>query len=167
MTKCTGLLKFTNMDPLLKKLNHKAELPILVLNEPSDLQPIIENWHAYAQIERAPTADTSYPFVLVFAENGEALNQGLSRIKDRLDEDGTLWIAYPKKSSKKYRSDIHRDSGHWDELGRWGYEGVRQVAIDADWSALRFRQVEHIKTMKRSNLRALSEKGKSRIADKD
>ena len=36
------------------------------------------------------------------------------------------------------------DSG-WPVLGAAGFEPVRMVAIDADWSALRFRRVEHIK----------------------
>jgi len=38
-----------------------------------------------------------------------------------------------------------------------GYEPVRQVAIDEDWSALRFRKVEQIKKMTRNF--AYTEKG--------
>ncbi|MCB0640933.1 MAG: hypothetical protein KDC44_04805 [Phaeodactylibacter sp.] len=155
------------MDPLLKKLNHQAEFPILLLNGPADLQKLFQAWQADAPVEREVTTGKTYPFVLVFAEHSNALEEGLYQVKGRLGEDAILWIAYPKKSSKKYQSDIHRDSGHWDELGVWGYEGVRQVAIDADWSALRFRQVDHIKRMKRSTLRALSEKGKSRTETKE
>ena len=39
---------------------------------------------------------------------------------------------------------------------------VRMVAIDEDWSALRFRKAEHIKTMTRSF--AMSEAGKNKVA---
>jgi microsomal dipeptidase-like Zn-dependent dipeptidase len=39
---------------------------------------------------------------------------------------------------------------------------VRQVAIDEDWSALRFRRTEQVKTFTRS--RAISAAGRKRIA---
>ncbi len=41
------------------------------------------------------------------------------------------------------------------------YEPVTMIAIDEDWSALRFRQIENIKTMSRKF--AISNKGKERI----
>ena len=72
-----------------------------------------------------------------------------------------LWVAYPKRSSKKYRSDIGRDEG-WQPLGDLGYEGVRMVAIDADWSALRLRDARYIKTMKRDPKRSMSKEGRKR-----
>lgn len=45
-------------------------------------------------------------------------------------------------------------------LGGNGFEPVRAVAIDEDWSALRFRKVEFIKKMTRGF--AISEEGKRR-----
>jgi len=44
-------------------------------------------------------------------------------------------------------------------MGELGFEGVRQVAIDADWSALRFRRVEFIRTMRRAKQRRLTDRG--------
>ncbi len=41
------------------------------------------------------------------------------------------------------------------------------VAIDEDWSALRFRRAEFIKTMKRDPSRAGSGQGKARVAKID
>ncbi len=40
--------------------------------------------------------------------------------------------------------------------------GVRQVAIDEDRSALRFRRVEYIKRVKRDASRAVSTEGQTR-----
>ena len=40
---------------------------------------------------------------------------------------------------------LNRDNG-WDILRTAGYETVRAVAIDDDWSALRFRKTECIKS---------------------
>jgi len=38
---------------------------------------------------------------------------------------------------------FNRDTG-WDVMRSAGFDTVRQVAIDEDWSALRFRRQEHI-----------------------
>lgn len=76
-------------------------------------------------------------------------------IAQKAEGDAVVWFAYPKASSKKYRCDFNRDSG-WEALGSLGFEGVRQVAIDDDWSALRFRRVEYIKKMVRAENRRLA-----------
>jgi hypothetical protein len=70
-------------------------------------------------------------------------------------------MIYPKRSSKKYDTDISRDDG-WQPLGDLGFEPVRQVAVDEDWSALRFRQTSRIKTMTRNSEMTLSAEGKKR-----
>lgn len=41
-------------------------------------------------------------------------------------------------TSKNYKCDFNRDS-EWISLGKYNLEPVRQVAIDDDFSALRFR----------------------------
>jgi hypothetical protein len=56
-----------------------------------------------------------------------------------------IWFAYPKASSKRYRCEFNRDTG-WAAVRAVGFDTVRQVAIDGDWSALRFRRIEYIKT---------------------
>ncbi|MCA9264392.1 MAG: hypothetical protein KDA60_11110 [Planctomycetales bacterium] len=76
--------------------------------------------------------------------------------------DGIVWIAYPKKTSKRFKCEFNRDSGDWSVLGNAGFEPVRQVAIDEDWSALRFRRTEYIQALTRQNSMAISEEGKRR-----
>jgi len=58
----------------------------------------------------------------------------------RVDET-LLWLCYPQISSRRYQGTISRDHG-WDAVIDLGWEGVRQVAIDEGWSALRFRPRE-------------------------
>jgi hypothetical protein len=72
-------------------------------------------------------------------------------------------MAYPKGSSKRYQCEFNRDGG-WDVLAHAGFEAVRQVAIDEDWSALRFRRVEFIKSLTRAPGRAATQAGKRRAA---
>ena len=77
-----------------------------------------------------------------------------------MSEDGLLWLCYPKKSSKTYKgSDCSRDTVT-GMLSEEGFEPVRQIAIDEDWSALRFRKPEKIKKMVRTF--AVTEVGKKR-----
>ena len=71
-----------------------------------------------------------------------------------------------KGSSKRYTCDFNRDTG-WHVLGEAGFEPVRQVAIDEDWSALRFRRVEFIKSFKRESKHAISQRGKKRSVDRN
>jgi len=61
-----------------------------------------------------------------------------------MDPSGLIWVAYPKKSSKKYKSDLSRDD-FWDALKDLGLEPVRQIALDEDWSALRFKLGSDVK----------------------
>lgn len=68
---------------------------------------------------------------------------------------------YPKGSSKRYKCNFNRDTG-WAALGNLGLEGVRMVAVNEDWSALRFRKVEYIKTLTRNSKMMFSEEGKKK-----
>jgi len=71
-----------------------------------------------------------------------------------------VWFAYPKGTSKKCKSQIDRDTG-WNMLGHKGFEPVRMVAIDEDWSAKRFRRAGLIKNMTRPKEYRLTERGKA------
>jgi hypothetical protein len=75
--------------------------------------------------------------------------------------DAVVWAAYPKASSRRYTSELGRDAG-WQPLGDLGYEPVRMVAIDEDWTAVRFRRAEFIKNMTRGAERAMSTAGKAK-----
>ena len=97
---------------------------------------------------------------MVFVTKLSEVEQSINAIYNELEGDAMLWYCYPKGSSKKYKCDFNRDNG-WQALGDRNLEPVRQVAIDEDWSALRFRKVEFIKTMTRSF--AISEGGKKKI----
>jgi hypothetical protein len=148
------------MHPVFKKLNLKEEQILLIMNAPKSFLPAMAEVDDSITIDRGPIRER-YGFVLIFAEQAAAIQAAATVLSKKLSEDAKLWIAYPKKSSKKYQSDISRDHG-WQPLGDLGYEGVRQIAIDEDWSALRFRHVDYIKTMKRSKNLAMSKKGKER-----
>lgn len=152
------------MDPLLKKLNYKDEEEILVLNSPPEYQGLLNDFtkstRVLTNIDNL-VSDQGIKFALIFLFKQEDLSKLIPLFIEHLIEDAKLWVTYPKKSSKKYKSDIDRDHG-WEHLGEYGYEPVRQVAVDDDLSALRFRQVSYIKNFKRSKEMMLSKEGRER-----
>ena len=102
-------------------------------------------------------------FVITFAQTQEVLDRAIGDIVPLVKGDALVWFAYPKKSSKRYQCEFDRDNG-WTLLGENGFEPVRAVAIDEDWSALRFRKVEYIKKMTRGF--AISREGQKKVSKK-
>ena len=76
-------------------------------------------------------------------------------------EDAIVSLAYQKRTSQRSQCEFHRDNG-WAAVGAAGFEGVRQVAIDSNWSAIRFRRTESIKSLMRAVSRASSLAGQAR-----
>ncbi len=149
------------MEALLKKLNFKLQKNIFVLNAPNDILFLFADWKEVAFFSTKCKAKTELEFVLLFVTSEKEIETFMATIENSLTDETVLWLCYPKKSSKKYTSTIYRDYG-WEPLGKLHYEPVRGVALDEDWSALRFKKVHTIATMKRKS-GALSDEGKKRI----
>ncbi len=151
------------MDPILKKLNFKDQKDLVILNTTETVSNVVQSWSTEIMISEAlPELAHSVAFVIAFVQTQDHINQVVPKIDSALISDGLFWIAYPKGSSKRYKCDFNRDRG-WEILGKLGYEGVRQVAIDEDWSALRFRKANFIKMLTRREQMALSDEGKQRV----
>ncbi len=148
------------MSPLFKKLNLGTHTVIHVLNAPDSLEPELAALQGVA-VKRSASGSAS--FAMAFVITQAQLDAASSKLAAAAAADAIVWMVYPKKTSKKYRCEFDRDSG-WAVLGAAGFEPVRMVAIDEDWSALRFRRAEHIKTMTRSPDRRISKAGRKRRA---
>lgn len=133
------------MDQILKKMNFKEGMKIRVWNVPNDLNPMIQSWRK----EGLMAGENEKPtFMLAFVKTEAEVRKYFPELHALAPEDEAIWMAYPKGTSKKYKAQINRDSG-WKVIGDYDYEGVRQIAIDEDWSALRFRKIKFIKTLTR------------------
>ncbi|MBE0653901.1 MAG: hypothetical protein IH594_08890 [Bacteroidales bacterium] len=119
----------------------------------------------FTNIIREIDKTTGVDFAILFVTSQEEVDESILHIYPGLKGDAVLWFCYPKGSSKKYKSEINRDKG-WETMGKLGLEPVRQIAVDEDWSALRFRKVENIKTITRSESFALSKEAKERTTKK-
>lgn len=149
------------MTPLFKKLNFKNQERIVVLNSPQSLEVELTEISAHTAVDRDITKGSKVEFVLIFVTTRNEIDTYIKKVFPELHGDAVLWFCYPKGTSKTYTCDFNRDNG-WETLGAYNMEGVRQVAIDADWSALRFRKKEYIKTLNRRAGFALSKEGKER-----
>ena len=153
------------MTPLFNKLNLKGQTDIVVLDAPESFEPELDALQGVT-VHRDASALERVEFALAFVITNAQLAAAADAILPKAQGDAVVWFAYPKGTSKRYRCEFNRDSG-WAPLGAAGFEGVRMVAIDEDWSALRVRRVEHIKTMKRDAKRAGTEQGRARVTKKD
>ena len=153
------------MTPLFKKLNLKEHTQIVVIDAPVEFEAELSALGELSAVDvlRSAAGVSRVEFALVFVRTQDAIDKHAREIVAKVPGDPILWFAYPKASSKRYSCDFNRDSG-WDTLGELGFEGVRQVAIDDDWSALRFRRVEHIKSLTREKNHAITADGKRRAS---
>lgn len=148
------------MTPLFKKLNFKQEENLICLNAPVSFASELKSMEAFTKVSDDKTSVKTIAFAMAFVTTLTEIEKYAHFIHKRLKDDGLFWMCYPKSSSKNYTCAFNRDTG-WELLGQLGYEPVRQVAIDEDWSALRFRKPTYIKTMTRSF--AMTKAGKEKV----
>jgi hypothetical protein len=133
------------MTNLLDKLNYKGQKRISVINaEETFILSILSNLEDVL-IDQKIDPRYPYDFIIIFVKSVSEVEMLAPMTLHNLKADGVLWVCYPKKTSKKYSSDLDRDHG-WKVLNDSGLFGIRLVAIDQDWSALRFRNIKFIKS---------------------
>ncbi|MFN0099908.1 MAG: hypothetical protein ACKVS7_14640 [Gemmatimonadaceae bacterium] len=154
--------------PLFAKLNLKDQRRIVVLDAPSSFEvelAALRKVDEDLQVQRRVEAGSPVTFALAFATTQKAVDTATAALVAHAVDDVVLWMVYPKGSSKRYTCDFNRDTG-WAKLGEAGFEPVRMVALDDDWSALRFRRIQHIKRITRSADMAISAAGRARAKKK-
>lgn len=132
------------MAGIFEKLNLKDHQEILVLQAPESFEPELARLPVmtiHRHIESVP----EIRFSLAFVTRQSEVDALVPKVAARAKGDATVWFAYPKGTSKQYKCDFNRDTG-WDPLKAAGFDTVRAIAIDEDWTALRFRRKEYIKS---------------------
>ena len=134
------------MASVFEKLNLKNRQEMVVLNAPASFEAELARLPVMT-IHHSITSVAETDFVLAFVTKKSEVDALVKQIPKRAKGDSIVWFAYPKGTSKKYKCDFNRDTG-WDALKAAGFDTVRAVAIDEDWTGLRFRRVEYIKVRK-------------------
>jgi hypothetical protein len=130
------------MASVFDKLNLKDQLEILVLDAPASFEPELKTLSGISILRDARQLK-SIEFAVAFVAVRAEVERAVKLIVPKAKGDPTLWFAYPKGTSKRIAAEINRDSG-WESLQSAGFETVRLVAIDEDWSALRFRRTAFV-----------------------
>ena len=131
------------MGSVFEKLNLGSRQEMVVLDAPESFEPelarlpVITIHHHLESVAEAG-------FWLAFVTRKSEVEKLAPEIARRAKGDAIVWFAYPKGTSKKYTCDFNRDTG-WASLKKLGFYTVRAVAIDEDWTAIRFRRREFIK----------------------
>lgn len=149
------------MEQLLKKLNYKDQSPVLLLNLPAELSDFARYVQSVTELVDNLDKVEKPQFALFFVTQLSEIEVIAQMLEGRLEGDTILWFVYPKGTSKRYKCNFNRDTG-WAALGKLGLESVRMVAVNEDWSALRFRRVEYIKVLTRK-FETLSEEGSKKV----
>jgi hypothetical protein len=133
------------MKELLGKLNYKGYKRILLINAEESFLKAVSKELKGVITDNEIDQRCPYEFMMIFVRSVSEVSNFAPMALHNLTADGILWFCYPKKSSELYASGPERDHG-WNALNDLGFHGIRMVAIDENWSALRFRNIKYIKS---------------------
>ena len=150
------------MPTVFGKLNLKDHHEIVVLNTPASFEPELASLDG-VRVRRSVGEAKAIAFSLAFVTTQKEVDAIAKSVAKKADGDAIVWCAYPKKSSKRYSSEIGMGTDNWGSLGEVGFEPVRMIAIDEDWTAVRFRRAGFIKTLTRDSRYIMSKEGKSKV----
>lgn len=123
----------SDWEQLSGKIRLKPGMKVLLLNLPGHIVPEGNQQEFFHTLPAGQVCDAG----LLFVNDSAALQSQGPAFIGSVVADGLVWIAYPKKSSPLH-TDLHRDEG-WQVIYRMGLRPVSQIAVDNDWSAVRFR----------------------------
>jgi len=131
-----------SVDPGLPgKLGVAGGMRVLLFNAPPDYAVGLDELVPDATVQ-ATSGDgfleaEAFDLVQLFCSTRADLDRLAEAAMTAVRPGGRLWVSYPKGGSG-VTTDLSRDV-RWGPLADAGWRPVTQVAVDATWSALRFR----------------------------
>jgi predicted transport protein len=123
------------LSSLAKKMHIRPNSTVTVLNAPAGMAEILAPVPAGASVTTSAQGKTD--LVLLFVQDSAELATWVKQALDSLGSEASLWVAYPKQSSK-IATDLNRDQG-WTSITSQGFQPNASIAVDDTWSAVRFR----------------------------
>jgi len=120
--------------PLVRKLGIKEGYHVLFVNEPPHYKKLLIDCPEIYPSEKGNLE--TIDFIHLFCTEIVVFEEASLRLKPLLKKNGTLWVSWPKGSSK-IKTDLSRDYIRTFLLKN-GLVDVKVCAIDADWSGLKF-----------------------------
>ncbi len=135
------------MNSILNKLNYKNQERILILNAEKTFIDKIKSEMPELRIDTSIDPRYPYEIILIFVKFMSEVEDTAPAAIHNLIANGILWYAFPKKSCRNLSSDLDRDHG-WGVLLDRGFDKIRQITIDENWSAIGFRNIRFIRFSK-------------------
>ena len=136
-----------SVKPLHEKLGYKPGSSIAFVALPEDLSEL-PNTIDFGKVAKRqdwsrPLGPATYDTIHAFTKSRAELAGGLKKLRRYLNSDGTIWISWPKKSSK-VPTDITEDVVRAEAL-KLDLVDVKVAAIDDVWSGLKLVVRVHLR----------------------
>jgi hypothetical protein len=118
--------------PLVEKLGIKPGARLKFVSEPKGFDALLGELPEGTRFATSGALD----FAILFAKARSDLVKGFSRLRDRLEPNGMLWVGWPKKTSG-VETDLTEGLVRTFGLES-GLVDVKVCAIDDTWSGLKF-----------------------------
>lgn len=118
--------------PLIDKLGIKPGAKLKFVSKPKGFDELLGELPENSRFETSGALD----FAILFAKARADLVKGFSPLRDRLEPNGILWVAWPKKTSG-VATDLTEGVVRTFGLES-GLVDVKVCAIDDTWSGLKF-----------------------------
>lgn len=122
--------------PLAKKLGIKEGFLIRIFNTPKTYTDFFHEFPSNVIITTSKTQKETVDFIHIFATSKATLNESFKQAKPLLKKNGSLWVSWPKKTSK-IATEVDKFMIMKHGLDK-GLVDVKVAAIDSDWSGLKF-----------------------------
>jgi hypothetical protein len=120
---------------LVQKLGLAAGKTVAAVSAPAHLEDLLGPLPPGVRIRSSVRPGQHVDLVLAFFTRRRELERSIVRLQRALGDDGTLWIAWPKKASK-VPTDVTEDVVR-DVVLPTGWVDTKVCAIDATWSGLK------------------------------
>lgn len=119
--------------PLAKKLGIKQAFKIKALNAPDNYSELLSGLPEGAKFLN--DTKTKKDLIHYFTKSAVQLKKDLPALRDQLDQNGCIWISWPKKALK-IETDLNENSVR-DLALKNKLVDVKAAAIDSVWSGLK------------------------------
>jgi hypothetical protein len=118
--------------PLIDKLGIRPGARLKFVSEPKGFDALLGKLPEGSRIATSGALD----FAMLFVKARSDLVKGFPRLRDRLEPNGMLWVAWPKKTSG-VETDLTEGVVRTFGLEA-GLVDVKVCAVDDTWSGLKF-----------------------------
>jgi hypothetical protein len=119
--------------PLAKKLGFKERSLVLLIDAPKDYAKLVAPMPTGLQFMSKPSRNVDIAHV--FVSRRSILSKHLSRLRETLDVQASIWVSWPKRTAK-VPTDITEDTIREVALPL-GFVDIKVCAVTDVWSGLK------------------------------